>query len=92
MYVVDETNVNNAVVSDWDNNLFGGNSGLVRCDQSKPAGIIKHVYHDVSDEDLIEEIQNNYPDTEIELFKKDEMFIGTIKIHQHFNDWKNFAF
>ena len=76
----DETNVNNAVVANWDNTLFGGNSGLVRCDQSKPAGIIKHVYDEVSDEDLIEEIKNNYPDTESELFKKNDVFIGTIKI------------
>ena len=49
---------------------------------SKPrnAGIIKHVYSDRSLEEIEEEIISKYENCEVELFKKDEEFTGTIKI------------
>lgn len=76
----DEKNVTNVVVENWDVTMFGGNSGIIRCDQNKPAGIIKHVHEEVSVEEITEEIADKYPNTESELFMKDDIFIGTIKI------------
>ena len=77
----DEKNETNVVVENWDNTMFGGNSGILRCDQNKPAGIIKHVYEDEkSVQQITQEIEEKYPNTESELFMKDEKFIGTIKI------------
>ena len=69
------------VISKWNNNMLGVNSGINRISESQAAGIIKHVYLEESEEDLISEIEKNYPNTKCELFKKSNgLFTGTIKL------------
>ena len=70
------------VQTKWKNTLFGGNEGLKRVNEPNHAIIVKHVYVvDKSDEQLVKEITDNYPNVKkCELFKKDERFTGTIKL------------
>ena len=68
------------VIERWKPEVFGGNSGIVKLKQEEASGIIKYVYTDRSEEQLTEEVKNKYPDTRIELFKKNQKFTGTIKV------------
>ena len=66
--------------SSWNNTLFGGNSGLQKFNSQNTAGMVKFVYVNETVEQITEEIETNYPDTEYELFEKDGTFTGMIKI------------
>ena len=63
--------------------MFGGNDGVVNRASNPPAAIVKNVLTDdteIRDEEIIEEIKGTFPDAEIDLFKKDNKFTGTLKI------------
>ena len=68
------------VHDNWRNTLFGGNSGITKIYQQKSTGIVKHIYQDLSEEDLVAEITATYPDSELDFFKKNDEFTGTLKI------------
>ena len=63
----------------WDKTLFGGNEGIVKRQPQHTAGLIKQVEH-LPEEQIIEEINEAYPNARVELFKKQGRFIGTVKI------------
>ena len=52
----------------------------MRGNKPRNAGIIKHVYSDRSLEEIEEAITDKYEDCEVEFFKKDHRFTGTIKV------------
>ena len=74
------------VKKQWNKNLFGGNQGVTTKKTSPPAGIVKHVMtedledEEYSDDDIISEVKETFPDVEVDLFKKDNKFTGTLKI------------
>ena len=71
------------ILENWQNTLYGGNSGAVKIKIDPQAGLLKHVYQDeyTTEEEIIEEVRKTYPNSQIELFKnKKEEFTGTIKI------------
>ena len=74
------------VRSKWNKKLFGGNQGAEIKKAIPPSGIIKNVFtedlddEEPSDDDIITEIKESYPDVVVDLFKKNEKFTGTLKI------------
>ena len=46
----------------------------------KTIGIIKHIHKGTSEDEIIEEINERYPRAEIDFFKRNDRFTGTIKI------------
>ena len=75
----------NEVQSNWSKNFFGGNSGLNKINESNKIGIVKYAFCDgYSEEEIGEEIEENYPGVKYELFKKEGKYTGMIKIV--FND------
>ena len=68
------------VAGNWKNTMFGGNNGVMRGNKPTMAGIIKHVYSRESEEDIIQEITQKYPNCEVDLFKRSNKFTGTIKV------------
>ena len=70
--------------NEWSKNFFGGNSGIIKMNNRNRIGIVKFVYLDYNEDEIINEIETNYPNVKHELFKKDGDFTGMIKIT--FND------
>ena len=68
------------IAANWKDTLFGGNNGIMRGNKPRKAGIIKHVYSDRTEEQIEEEISGQYKDCEVEFFKRDQRFTGTIKV------------
>ena len=69
------------VQSKWNKDLFGGNSGIIKINDRNKVGIVKFAYCTGYDEnEIIEEIENNYPGVKPELFKKDGQYTGMIKV------------
>ena len=68
------------VETGWSNNYFKGNSGLIKPGDKKLIGIVKNVYNHLSEEEMAEDIEKNYPGLKYEFFKKDNEFIGMIKV------------
>ena len=68
------------VKRNWKPTLFGGNKGVVKLREEQVAGIIKHVYQDISEEDLIATVESQFVNSEVELFKRDQKFTGSIKV------------
>ena len=66
----------------WKKEMFGGNEGMFKIDTMKNIGIVKNiVIGDENEEDIKEDIKENYPGAKPELFKRpDGTFMGTIKI------------
>ena len=54
-------------------------AGLVNIKEKNATGLVKCVY-DLEEEEIMNQIDQNYPNTEVELFKKDDEFTGTFKI------------
>ena len=81
------------VKENWNKDLFGGNKGAVNLRKTPTAGIIKHIPKSTLDEettedDLINEITSKYHDANVDLFKRNEKFTGTLKIE--FNSEQDF--
>ena len=70
----------NEVEESWDNTYFGGNSGLVKINEKNCIGMVKYVYDDISEDEITRNINQNYPGTKHELFKKNDEFTGSIKV------------
>ena len=68
------------VKTDWKENLFGGNKGVMIGNQPKTAGIVKHVITDYSEQEIKDELSQMFPRCEAEFFKRNGRFTGTIKI------------
>ena len=65
----------------WKNSIFGGNQGLLRGNKPRNTGIIYHVLkQNKSEEEIEEEIKSQYPECEVDMFKRNGRFTGTIKI------------
>ena len=65
----------------WDKKHFQGNSGLIDGAKPNSTGLVKYVYDDFTEEDIIESITENYPTAKYELFRnKNKEFTGMIKI------------
>ena len=81
-YVLETVSEDDANVLDetWDNDHFGGNSGLAKLDDKNKTGLVKYVYDDYTEDFITSEIQRNYPGVKYELFKRDDEFTGMIKV------------
>ena len=77
---MDEEEKVSELIENWDTTLFGGNKGIVRYKPKHTAGLIKQVER-LEEEEINEEIKNQFPDCHIELFKKNSRFTGTVKIN-----------
>ena len=69
----------NKIMNSWDKKLFGGNEGVSKLQPRHTAGIIKQVSKSYEN-DIIDEIKEQFPQSHIELFRKDKKFTGTVKI------------
>ena len=78
----DDKDTADRIKNNWKPTLFGGNAGVVKIRDNPPAGIVKNVFidDDKTEDDVIEEINKTYPDSEVDLFHKNDEFTGTIKI------------
>ena len=79
----EDKNAAETVKHNWKPTLFGGNKGIVNL-KAKPAaaGFIKHVYQDIPEADIKAEVEAQFPNSsEVELFKKDKKFTGSIKVN-----------
>ena len=69
------------VKSNWKKEYLGGNVGVFKASERSPIGIIKHVYEeDCSEDEIKAEILDSYPGAECEFFKKNDEFMGIIKV------------
>ena len=70
------------VDTEWSENYFGGNRGLKRPGESNTFGIIKYVYDDVSEDEIIDDIVKQFPGVECDFFKRksDNKFSGMINV------------
>ena len=57
------------VKNQFDKNDFGGNDGTVKATERPAIGIVKHVYENSSEEDMEEEILNQFPNAKCDFFK-----------------------
>ena len=79
--VLDEDAAARKIKENWKKNWFGGNAGIVQAKNNPPSGMVKHVIiDDKTDNQIIEEIKSKYPNTEVDLFKTDNVFNGKMKI------------
>ena len=69
------------VSDEWKMDSFGGNQGVTSPLEMHTSGIIKHIYTDNSEEDIINELTERYTSIKkVELFKKDNNFSGIVKV------------
>lgn len=70
------------VSAGWKDTFFGGNSGLKIPGEGNKVGIIKHVHNDMTEEEMTAELQEKFPGSTCEFFKrpKTEEFNGIIKV------------
>ena len=71
------------IIRKWNHNLYGGNKGAMRGNNTnipKTTGIVKHVWSQRSQEEIEQELLDNYPIKEVSFFKKNEKYLGIIKI------------
>ena len=80
VFEFDEEEAANDVEQHWSKNHFAGNAGIVKMTDRNLTGLVKFVYDDLEEEDIINSIIDNYPGCKYELFKKDEEFTGMIKV------------
>ena len=71
--------------NNWNKDLYGGNKGVVTTNDNPPAGIVKNVAKPTrnngqTEEKIIDEIKVVYPNANVDLFKRNDKFTGTIKI------------
>ena len=60
--------------------LFGGNEGIVSPETLHTSGNIKHVYEEVEESELVDNINNRYNVSNVELFQRDNKYTGTLKV------------
>ena len=68
------------VTNQWNNAHFEGNAGIVRLADKNKTGIVKFVYDDLTEDEIVNDIQDKYPGVQYELFKRGEEFTGMIKV------------
>ena len=76
----DSNEIREEVITKWDSNIFGGNGGIRKSTINLSIGIIKGINTEENTDDIIEDIQKAYPDTTVDLFKKNHKFTGTVKL------------
>ena len=76
----DEESAATEVQENWKNDYFGGNSGIVKFNDQNCTGIVKYVYDAITENEIGEEIEKNYPGAKYELFKNNDEFTGMIKV------------
>ena len=77
---LDDQETANNVAANWKDTFFGGNKGIMRGNKPRNAGIIKHVYTNKTEKEIEDEITGKYEGSEVEFFKKNKKFTGTIKV------------
>ena len=86
MLEFEDTAAADNVKQNWKPTLFGGNKGVVKLREESAAGIIKHVYQDRPENEITAAVESQFPDAEVELFKRDKKFTGSIKVTFTSND------
>lgn len=64
----------------WSTTYFGGNKGMKIPGESNTVGIIKHLYDDVSENDIKQAITCEFPNAECDFFKRNGTFSGIVKV------------
>ena len=64
----------------WSKELFEGNEGIVSPKTLQTTGIIKHVYKEVEESELVDNIKSRYDVSNVELIKRDDKITGTLKV------------
>jgi len=77
---LDNPDETKTVSDDWKRDLFGGNEGVVSPDSLHTSGIVKHVYLDATEEDIKTSIMDKYAASDVDFFKRNGNFSGTIKV------------
>ena len=81
MFEFEDEDTATEVQTQWSTKYYGGNKGMKIPGEDNSVGLVKHVYDDLNEEEIIEEIQKAYPGAECEFFKrKDQSFSGLIKV------------
>lgn len=68
------------VAKNWDKSLFGGNEGVLRPGKTTFPGIIRNIYKEVTKDEIETGIKAVYGDAEIDIFKREGTFTGTVKV------------
>ena len=77
---LDDEKTADKIIKQWKNNIYGGNKGVIKGNVPKTTGIVKHVWNQGTENQIKEEILNNYDCKEIDFFKKDGKYMGILKI------------
>jgi len=82
MFEFEDEEVAKAVHTKWSTDFFGGNIGMRIPGNNNTIGIVKYVYDDRSEQEMLTGIQQDYPDAECYFFKRksDNSFNGMIKV------------
>ena len=70
----------NQLEQEWSKEFFGGNDGLIKPSDKSVTGIVKNVWNNLSEEEMADDIETNYPGVKYEFFKKENKFTGMIKV------------
>ena len=76
----DDKEIAEEIKANWNKDYLGENAGAFKASERSPVGIVKHVYLDNTTDEIKEEIELEYPDAECEFLKKDDEFMGIIKV------------
>jgi hypothetical protein len=80
----DDETIAKSVQNEWSLEYFGGNKGMKIPGDFNTVGMVKHVYDDFTEQDIKQDILNNYPGDikkcEFQKRKSDQSFNGMIKI------------
>ena len=70
-----------AVENGWTQELFGGNKGMKTPGEINTCGVVKHLYEDLTEEEIVTGIQDSFPNAQCELFRRktDNKFIEMVK-------------
>ena len=71
-----------AVETGWALEVFGGNKGIKTLGEYKTCGVVKHIYEDLTEEEIVTRIQDSLSNAQCELFRRqmDNKFIGMVKL------------
>jgi hypothetical protein len=82
MFEFDDEATAKNVQANWSDAYFGGNNGMKVPGVNNTIGIVKHVYDDLTEDEIKDGILEHYPNAEFEFFKRksDNSFMGIIKV------------
>ena len=82
LFEVGDQQAAEAVENCWLLKLFGGNKGIETTGENNTCYVVKHIYEDVAEEEIVTGTQNSFPNAQCELFRRktNNKFIGMVKL------------